>query len=314
MIPQFTHPSFLTLDDLLNATYKHIVSSGSIIPGKRGGIKEALNFAVTLLNPLSRTSRSLDRRLVRSKFAEFAWYLTMDANKEYIKPYISAYNKEDSDNNKILGGYGPKIFGKGENGQSQFNRVCEQIKARKDTKQAYLVISNESDYKLRLEKYSSPPCTIGLHFVVRDNKLNLTSYMRSNDAYLGLPHDLFCFTMLQELVAVSTDIPLGSYTHICTSMHIYEGDVDKVCKYLNEGHFEGIFMPKMNACDEQTINIVANCFDSKSIIVDRIKLDPYWHDYSLFANRYYENNTEEKWIDMFQTENLREIAICSITK
>lgn len=85
MNSQFTYPSFLTLDDLLNATYKHIQSNGRIISGKRGKIKEALNFAVTLLNPRSRTSRSLDRRLVRSKFAEFAWYLTKDSNKDYIK-------------------------------------------------------------------------------------------------------------------------------------------------------------------------------------------------------------------------------------
>lgn len=157
MSSQFNYPSYSTLDDLLNATYKHILNSGRTISGKRGQIKESLNFAVTLLGPRSRTSRSLDRRLVRSKFAEFAWYLTKDSNKSYIQPYINAYNREESENNKILGGYGPKIFSDVDRSKSQFNRICDQIKARKESKQAYLVLSNDSDYRVRLEKFSSPP-------------------------------------------------------------------------------------------------------------------------------------------------------------
>lgn len=311
---QFTYPSFSTLDDLLNATYNHILNSGRTINSKRGEIKELLNFAVTLLDPRSRTSRSLDRRLVRSKFAEFAWYLTKDSNKNYIKPYITAYNKEESENNKILGGYGPKIFNAGNKERSQFYRICEQIKARKDTKQAYLVLSNESDYKVRLEKFSSPPCTIGLHFIVRDNKLNLTCYMRSNDAYLGLPHDLFCFTMLQEMIACITQIPLGTYTHVYTSMHIYENHFNRVNQYLDEGFFEGISMPNMNVFDEQSLKSVTQSFDSHPLNVNRDHLDSYWNDYTLFANRYFESNTEEDWINMFRTEKLKEIAICSISK
>jgi len=311
---QFTYPSFSTLDDLLNATYKHTLNSGRTISGKRGEIKESLNFAVTLLNPRSRTSRSLDRRLVRSKFAELAWYLTKDSNKNYIKPYISAYNKEESENNKILGGYGSKIFGTESSDKSQFHRICEQIKARQGTKQAYLVLSNESDYRVKLERYSSPPCTIGLHFIVRDNKLNLTSYMRSNDAYFGLPHDLFCFTMLQEMIACITQIPLGTYSHVCTSMHIYENHLDRVNQYLSEGYFEGISMPHMNICDEQSLKSVIQSFDSQLLSVSRSHLDAYWSDYTLFANRYFENYAKEDWIEMFQTEELKEIAICSISK
>ena len=90
MNSQLTYPTFETLDDLLNKTYRYIFENGIDVQGKRGGIKETLNFAVTLTNCRARTSRSLDRRLVRSKFAEFAWYMSKDASKDYINPYISA--------------------------------------------------------------------------------------------------------------------------------------------------------------------------------------------------------------------------------
>jgi thymidylate synthase len=65
------------------------------------------------------------------------------------------------------------------------------------------------------------PCTVMLHFMIRNFKLNLTVYMRSNDAWLGLPYDLFNFTQIQCQVAVKLGYPPGNYYHIAGSMHVY---------------------------------------------------------------------------------------------
>jgi thymidylate synthase len=51
--------------------------------------------------------------------------------------------------------------------------------------------------------------------------------MRSNDVFLGLPYDVFNFTMLQELMAVELGIELGSYIHFAASLHLYETDVGR---------------------------------------------------------------------------------------
>ena len=101
-----------SLDDLLISTYQNILTSGKYVTGKRGDIVEKVNFMATLKNPRNRTSSSLDRKLVKSKFGELAWYFTGDKSRDFIIPYIQAYNKEKSENNKILGAYGPKIFNK----------------------------------------------------------------------------------------------------------------------------------------------------------------------------------------------------------
>ena len=34
-------------------------------------------------------------------------------------------------------------------------------------------------------------CTVCLQFIIRDNKLYMTTYMRSNDIWLGFPYDVF---------------------------------------------------------------------------------------------------------------------------
>jgi len=310
----FEYTKFNNLDDLLRSTYEYIQSNGFNIEGKRGNIKEVLNYAVTLTNPRSRVSNSLDRRLVKSKFAEFAWYLSNDADKEYINPYIDAYNQEEAENNKILGGYGPRIFNENDNGISQFDRIIEQINQRQKTKQAYLVVSDSFDYKVRVEKHSSPPCTIGLHFIVRENKLNLTVYMRSNDAYFGLPHDLFCFTMLQELVALKVNIPVGTYSHVCTSMHIYKTHYERVSEYLKEGYFENVAMPHFDNFDKPTLRTVVKSFDTRQKDVDISALSSYWHDYVLFSNRFNEDIERGNWLEKFKTKEIRNIAKSSISK
>ena len=75
------------------------------------------------------------------------------------------------------------------------------------------------------------PCTVALHFAIEDdNELVMTTYMRSNDVWLGLPYDLFQFTQLQLSMAYTLDVGCGRYTHIAQSLHIYETDVEAAKK------------------------------------------------------------------------------------
>ena len=302
---------FHSLDDLLNVTYTDIISNGQLISSKRGSNLEIINYSATLLNPRIRTSMSLDRKLVKSKFAEFAWYLSKIESKEYITPYIAAYSDEEQENNNILGAYGPKIFGSENSKASQYERIVEQICKRQMTKQAYMCISDKDDYRHRDDKFASPPCTVGLHFLVRNSRLNLTVHMRSNDAYLGLPHDLFCFTMLQELVALRTNLDIGAYTHCATSMHIYDGHREKVEKYLKEGLHEPIQMPPISNCDDTILEMISKEFNDNYTSSHLDELDGYWKDYALFANK---NNKSSEWNKMFKNKNMRLIAANSIAK
>ena len=65
------------------------------------------------------------------------------------------------------------------------------------------------------------PCTVSLQFLIRDNKLHLTVYMRSNDIWLGFPYDVFSFTCMQIKMAMELGYDVGEYTHIAGSLHLY---------------------------------------------------------------------------------------------
>ncbi len=75
----------------------------------------------------------------------------------------------------------------------------------------------------------------------------MLTHMRSNDAFLGLPHDVFAFTMLQELIARTLGVELGPYSHAVGSLHLYQRDHKKARRYLKEGWQSTKAMPPMPA-------------------------------------------------------------------
>jgi len=117
------------------------------------------------------------------------------------------------DNGLFHGAYGLRT-------QGQYERIIERLKADPDTRQAVITIWNpELDL---LERKRDYPCTILHQFRIRDNKLNMTVFMRSNDVWLGAAYDFFQFTRVQLAIASVLGIEPGKYTHHVGSLHIYE--------------------------------------------------------------------------------------------
>lgn len=121
-----------------------------------------------------------------------------------------------SDDGKTLSGaYGYRIADK-------IDDVVKRLKEDKDTRQAVLTIYQNDVCRITKD----PPCTLNLHFLIRNNKLNLITYMRSNDIIWGTPYDIFMFTTLQRLVANKLWIEVGWYKHIPSSLHVYNQHYD----------------------------------------------------------------------------------------
>jgi thymidylate synthase len=63
---------------------------------------------------------------------------------------------------------------------------------------------------------------------VRDGKLEWLQIIRSNDLFLGVPHNFVQFTCLQEIMAGWLGIECGSYNQISDSLHLYARDAKSV--------------------------------------------------------------------------------------
>jgi len=117
------------------------------------------------------------------------------------------------DNGIFHGAYGPRTKG-------QYHAVIERLKNDPDSRQAVVTIWNPQ-YDLQWNKRDYP-CTILHQFRIRDNKLNMSVYMRSNDVWLGAAYDFFQFTRVQIAMASVLGIEPGKYAHHVGSLHIYE--------------------------------------------------------------------------------------------
>lgn len=113
---------------------------------------------------------------------------------------------------------------------NQIDHAVKKLSENPYNRQAYATVwSPELDVKS-----AYPLCITGLHFSIREERLNLTAILRSNDAWGQALDDIYHLIKIQEATAKAMSIPVGVYTHIAMSYHIYNADLIKA-RILLEG-------------------------------------------------------------------------------
>ena len=267
-----------SLDDLLMSLFKRLLKSRNRIKPSKGPAREIVGVTLELTAPRARLSRSEKRGIFFGALGEFMWYMSGSNLIEFIEHYIPNYRQFSDDGITANGAYGPRIFS--QRGQDQISQLCEILRKKPDTRQAVLQILNAEDVNSGTRDV---PCTCTLQFFPRGNTLSLMTHMRSNDAYMGLPHDIFAFTMLHELIARETGYVVGTYHHSVGSMHLYEQDVKEAQIFLKEGWQEHLPMPPMPEAPQwenlkKVLAYEEQIRTSKDIPTDLSHLPPYWAD------------------------------------
>ncbi len=266
-----------TVDDLLRDVIIEIKDNGSFIKPSKGKCKELIGVVLELNNPRARLSRTEIKGTPFSCLGELCWYLAGSKQLDFIKYYIKEY-EESADNDIIYGGYGPRLFNL--TGINQIGQVIYQLK-KKDSRKAVIQLFAAEDLS---QPHNDVPCTCFLQFFKRDEKIHLITYMRSNDVYKGFPHDVFCFTMLQEIIARRLSLDMGFYKHIVGSIHLYESDDTHASQYIHEGYQPTtISMPSMPLGNPS--HSISELLTAENEIriggqtnINFDNLDPYWAD------------------------------------
>jgi thymidylate synthase len=248
-----SHPFIVeeTLDDLMRGVVEGVLKDGRETSPHRGKTRELIGVLLELTNPRSRLSVTENRGHVFSCLGELLWYLAGSNAVDFITYYVKRYSKESSDGKTIHGAYGPRLYGL-HGAVNQVQNILSILGASPTTRRAVIQLFDGADNENATDpdrRNLDVPCTNTLQFFVRDDKLHVVASMRSNDAFLGLPHDIFCFTMMQELFAGALGLQVGSYKHFVGSLHIYEEHQPAAEKFLEEGWQSPAPMPPMPAGD-----------------------------------------------------------------
>ena len=272
------HISAGTLDDLLRKVIENLRKQGHQTNPTKGPATEIFGALLELTNPRARLSRTETKGTLFSCLGEFLWYLAKSNEVSFIEYYVPGYAKYSDDGTTIYGAYGPRLFGT--TGNNQIVRIQSHLREGGDTRQAVVQLFDAQDI---IEDHNDVPCTCTLQFVRRQGQLHMLTHMRSNDAFLGLPHDVFAFTMLQELVARDIGAELGVYRHAVGSLHLYNADFERADKFLNEGWQSRTAMPPMPT--ETQWSAVSTLLEAETVLrhgghidVSALGLADYWSD------------------------------------
>lgn len=212
-------------------------------------IREILNCSVTIENPYSNLFKNEVRDLpMKYLKKELALYLSGRYDVEGFGEASKFWKKIANDDGTINSAYGNLIF-KMDDTPGKFTQwrwALYSLIQDKDSRQAVMHFNRPCHQYLGVKDF---PCTLEMIFHIRDNKLNATTIMRSNDVIKGTTFDIPFFMLVQQMMLNAlkktySDLEMGTYTHLAHSMHLYESDFELVGKML-EKDFVADEMPKI---------------------------------------------------------------------
>jgi thymidylate synthase len=186
--------------------------------------------------------------------AELLWYLSGTDDVELVKAYAPQYVRFTEDGRRAWGAYGARwlndvsfktellrvvndnkvpvdldrFVDMASSPLSQLQIAAWTLKDKPESRQCVVTSWNAGDLPHALAGDKNDlPCTVSMIFRLQAGKLYLMTTMRSNDVWLGLPYDIWCFTAIQQIIADALDVELGWYQHSAMSMHLYKRNEEK---------------------------------------------------------------------------------------
>ena len=224
----------------MNEVYSNVITDlrcdGSLVDSYQNGSRigdviELLNHQVTLTDP-TKLSISHPKRKWRENYALAELLFYVGANRKignmYKKAAIWGIISDEWD--EVESNYGTYIF------NSNWFRTVEELMVNPGSRRAVIPVLNENHLRKNDKDY---PCTGYIQFQIRDSRLYLTWNMRSCDAIFGLCNDMFCASMIQqmmlnELCLEEHFVTLGDLTFNLGSLHIYKRHWDLLFEDVSE--------------------------------------------------------------------------------
>ena len=189
-------------------------------------IKENTNVAFVIEDPLSCLySNKVRSSQIKYIAAELLWYFMGRNDVDFIQKYAKFWKTIQNEDATVNSAYGHLLFNKkNEHGHTQYQWAIQSLLKDKDSRQAILHFNLPEHQSFQNKDFV---CTVYGIFQIRNNRLNLTISMRSNDVIWGLPTDIAFFALLQSqavshLKKTYPALKIGTYTHIANSFHVYE--------------------------------------------------------------------------------------------
>lgn len=219
-----------TANDVWEKAVKELSNENQLLPCRTGHMYEIPHTFMTIENP---TQKWIYNRVppisISFALAELVWIVNGKSESKIINFWNNKLSAFSGNSDYYHGAYGDRI--RKHFGFDQLEQAYYALKNNPDTRQVVIQIYDTSiDFpnKKGEPRDTDIPCNICSMLKIRDNKLEWSQIMRSNDILLGTPYNFVQYTSLQEILAGWLNIEVGTYNHYSDSLHLYERDKERI--------------------------------------------------------------------------------------
>lgn len=199
---------------------------------RSGMTHEILHAAISITDPRQRWIVSRSPGLNPAfAIAEVVWIVRGRNDAKFLNYFNSGLPRFAGNTPTYHGAYGHRL--RNRHGVDQLERAFEVLRADSNSRQVALQIWDAaSDLPASDGTPAAPdiPCNVASLLKVRNDQLEWTQVIRSNDLFRGMPYNVVQFTCLQEVIAGWLGIEPGSYNQFSDSLHVYADCVDSIQK------------------------------------------------------------------------------------
>jgi thymidylate synthase len=166
---------------------------------------------------------------------EAVWMLAGRNDGQFLDHYIKDFSKMFGlGDGTIPDAYGYR-WRHGLGDYDQLEEIIHQLKRNPATRQAVLQMWGANQDSHDLITLDPKPCNLVATFRVKDMRLDMTVFNRSNDLIWGCcGANAVHFPTLQEYMASMIGLKIGKYWHISTNLHFYREHVEMLIKRAGE--------------------------------------------------------------------------------
>lgn len=219
-----------TADEVWRASVSLLVSGGegtTSHASRSGSTREVLRAAFTIHHPRQRWVLSRQPAISPAfALAEVIWIMAGRNDSNVINFFNRILPRFAGTGPTYHGAYGFRLR-RHFDGIDQLDRAYQILLQQPHSRQVVLQLWDprcDLPHADGTPAAQDIPCNVAAFLNIRNGRLEWTQMLRSNDVFLGLPHNFVQFTTLHEVMAGWLGVEVGRYCQVSNSLHLYERD------------------------------------------------------------------------------------------
>lgn len=156
---------------------------------------------------------------------EALWILAGRQDVKFLQELVENMARYSDSGHVFYGAYGARMRGTSSyypDTVDQVEEAISRLKSNPNDRQVAILIRYPQDSAY---KGKDQPCNMIFTLKIRDGKLNIHVFNRSNDFIWGLTGtNVVQFSMIQEYIAGRVGVEIGTYHQTTDSMHVYKNE------------------------------------------------------------------------------------------